>query len=146
MRKLTELCTVTLAAVAFAAAPAAASETDSWPAPTTPHDSTTTGNLCAPDQAETDGVGSGAESARGAISVSPPAVGEAGPAGSLSVPPVCEAVPVARVGSVPDGGATTGNGRWTGSGNAAVLFVAGVGAMAVTGSAVVAHRRTTGIR
>ena len=146
MRKLTELCTVTLAAVAFAAAPASASETDPRPAPTTPHESTTARNLCAPVRSETDDVGSGAESARGAISVSPAAVGEAGPAGSLNVPPACGAVPVARVGSVPGGGAVTGNGRWTGSGNAAVLFVAGVGAMAVTGSAVVAHRRNTGIR
>jgi hypothetical protein len=117
VRKLTGLCTVTLAAVAFVAAPATAHETDAWSATTTPHGSTTDRGPCPPGPTETDDLGPGAGPAHDVISLSPAAVGDAGPAGSLSV-----------------------------SGNAAVLFVAGGGALAVTGSAVVARRRSTGTR
>lgn len=146
MRKLTGLCTVTLAAVAFAAAPATAHETDAWSAPTTSHGSAADRYPCPPGPAETDDLGPGAGPAQDVISVSPAAVGGTGPAGSLSVPAACGAVTAARVGSAPEAGAGAGDARWTGSGNAAVLFVAGVGAMAVTGSAVVARRRSTGTR
>ena len=143
MRKLTELCTVTLAAVAFAAAPAAAHETDPWSAPTTPPGAGTDRDKCPPAAEENDDADSGTPASQGGLSVSPAAAGDTGSAGPLGVPTACGALTAARVGPVPEGGVVAGEGRGIGSGNAAVLFVAAVGALAVTGSAVVAHRRNT---